>query len=397
MQVLVVPSTAWPSSAGASRADVADAVARQVVTAWARAVPHADVQPVLLGDGSAGFAETARGHLADPAADGAALFLETASVAAAEVADVRARTRDGAADALAEHGSSAPVGELLAAALETCARTIVVGAGDALGADTAWADGGAGMLAALAERLGVAGASDRLRQGAGALAGIDAHDLPDLLALRDALAGRDIVVAQRGDRTLLGLGGLAAGLSQHAVGAATTQRLERNLGDLSLAVGRARSGSLVGRDLLGAPVDVATSSPDHLARALAATPGAAAGGGVGFMLAALGARVRRAIDVVADLAHLREKIAASDLVVVVAPAIDAAEVHDGVLPAVAQVALDHAVPVAALVGESEAGRREWSAIGVAGVHETGHADAAWWTSSDEVGERVARVARTWVL
>ena len=34
---------------------------------------------------------------------------------------------------------------------------------------------------------------------------------------------------------------------------------------------------------------------------------------------------------------------------------------------------------------------------IAGVHETGHADAAWWTSSDEVGERVARVARTWVL
>ena len=67
MQVLVIPSTAWPSTAGASGAHIADAVARQVVTAWARAVPHADVQPVLLGDGSAGFAETARGHLADPA------------------------------------------------------------------------------------------------------------------------------------------------------------------------------------------------------------------------------------------------------------------------------------------------------------------------------------------
>jgi len=390
MQVLVIPSTAWPSSAGPSGARVADAVARRVVDAWVRAVPGADVRPVLLSDGSAGFAETARSHLADPAADGAPLFLETASVAVPHARAV-------APDALAEHGSSAPVGELLATALETRARTIVVGAGDALGADTAWADGGAGMLAALAEHLGVPGASDRLRHGAGALGGIDAHDLPDLLALRDALAGRDVVVAQRGDRTLLGLGGLAAGLSQHAVGAATTQRLERNLGDLSLAVGRARSGSLVGRDLLGAPVDVATSSPDHLARTLAATPGAAAGGGVGFMLAALGARVRRAMDLVADLAHLREKIAASDLVVVVAPAIDAAEVHDGVLPAVAQVALDHAVPVVALVGGSEAGRREWSAIGVAGVHETGHDDAGWWTAGEDVSERVGRVARTWVL
>ncbi|PFG35450.1 glycerate kinase [Flavimobilis soli] len=397
MQVLVIPSTAWPASAGTTGAQAANAVAQQVARAWSHAVPSADVQPVLLSDGSAGFAETARSHLAEPTADDAALFLETAAVAAGETVAARSRASDASADAVAEHGSSAPVGELLVAALETSARTIVLGAGDALGGDTAWADGGAGMLATLAERLGVPGGSARLTGGAGALAGVDASDLPDLLAVRRALAGRDVVVAQRGDRTLLGLGGLAAGLSRHGVSAATTQRLERSLGDLALAVGRARSGSLVGRELLGASVDVATTSPDHLARSLASTAGAAAGGGVAFMLAALGARVQRAIDVVADLAHLREKVAASDLVVVVAPAIDAAEVHDGVLPTVAQVALDHAVPVAALVGGSEAGRREWSAIGVAGVHETGREDVAWWTHGDEVAERVGRVARTWVL
>ena len=65
---------------------------------------------------------------------------------------------------------------------------------------------------------------------------------------------------------------------------------------------------------------------------------------------------------------------------------------DGSLATVAQVALDHAVPVAALVGGSEAGRREWSAIGVAGVHETGHADAEWWTSSDEVAAAIHALA-----
>ncbi len=308
------------------------------------------------------------------------------------------------ADAV-RNGSSRPLGTLLASALTTDVRTVLVALGADAGTGTAWADGGAGMLVGLADGLGVpVRDSSRLVAGGAALRGVTADALPDLGALRRALAGRDVRVAHRAPDALLGLGGLAGGLVPDVLDAAAAQDLERALGDLVHAIAGARAGTLVGRDLLGAATSSTTSAraiSDH-ARELGALRGGAAGGGAALALAALGVPLVPAAPLVADLVGVTSAVAQADLVVVVVPVLDGDESHDGVLPAVADAALDAAVPVVVLAGTSLSGRREWSALGVAAVHETG-----WAVPDDVLGadgavqdwaaERVARIARTWRL
>lgn len=308
------------------------------------------------------------------------------------------------ADAV-RNGSSRPLGTLLASALTTDARTVLVALGAAAGTGTAWADGGAGMLVGLADGLGVpVPDSSRLVAGGAALRGVTAGDLPDLDALRRALSGRDVRVAHRAPDALLGLGGLAGGLVPDVLDAVAAQDLERALGDLVHAIASARAGTLVGRDLLGAATSSTTSAhavSDH-ARELGALRGGAAGGGAAFALAALGVPLAPAAPLVADLVGVSSAVAQADLVVVVVPVLDGDESHDGVLPAVADAALDAAVPVVVLAGTSLSGRREWSALGVAAVHETGWAVpddvlGADGAVQDDAAERVARIARTWRL
>lgn len=414
MQILVVPSTAWGE--GASRA------AQDVTEVWRGAAPGHDVAAVVLGDGSRGFARAALAGGDEPAgADGArpspgVTYLETADVVtrAGYLAPVTV-------DDAAARGSSAALGALLADALASGARRIVLGAGDALGRDVAWADAGAGMVAELARRLGLDPGAPRLEEGGLALQGITADALPDLAAIRERVSGHEIVVASRGGRPLLGLDGLAAGLGPQGVAAATTQALERAVADLAHAVAAARSGTLVGRDLLsglggavGAADGPAGRRSDRalagaegargrrgggdaasLARTWASTPGAGAGGGVGFLLSVLGARLQDGIDLTIAATGLGRRVVNADVVVVVAPSLDAAEMHDGVVPAVANVALAHAVPVVAIVGRSDAGRREWSASGLAAVHEVAASPAPLDLTDPDVRARVARVARTW--
>ncbi len=308
------------------------------------------------------------------------------------------------ADAV-RNGSSRPLGTLLASALTTDARTVLVALGADAGTGTAWADGGAGVLVGLADGLGVpVPDSSRLVAGGAALRGVTADDLPDLGVLRRALAGRDVRVAHRAPDALLGLGGLAGGLVPDVLDAAAAQDLERALGDLVHAIAGARAGTLVGRDLLGAATSSTTSAraiSDH-ARELGALRGGGAGGGAALALAALGVPLAPAAPLIADLVDVTSAVAQADLVVVVVPVLDGDESHDGVLPAVADAALDAAVPVVVLAGTSLSGRREWSALGVAAVHETG-----WAVPDDVLGadgavqdcaaERAARIARTWRL
>jgi glycerate kinase len=86
-----------------------------------------------------------------------------------------------------------------------------------------------------------------------------------------------------------------------------------------------------------------------------------------------------------DVARLRERAAAADLVVVHTAVLDAGTLHDGAVAEAARAAEPHAVPVVVLAGRDESSRREWSAAGLSGVHEVG----------DEPLEVVPRVARTW--
>jgi len=363
-------------------------VAEGVADAWRRAARDVGVDVLPLADGRTGTAEALV-----PATD--VVVLTDATLVDPAVPRAAAVT----------HGSSHALGTLLASALTTDARTVLVALGDARASTLPWADGGAGLLVGLAEGLGVpVPDAARLTAGGPALRGATPGDLPDLGALRRALAGRDVRVAHRSPDALLGLAGLAGSLVPDVLDAAASQELERALGDLVHAVAGARAGTIVGRDLLGAaslPSSGARAVADD-ARALGAARGGAAGGGAALALAALGVPLVPAAPVVADLVGAGARVAAADLVVVVVPVLDGDEAHDGVLPVVAEAALDAAVPVVVLAGTSLSGRREWSALGVAAVHETGwHVpddllDGAD-TLSAAAAERVARVARTWRL
>lgn len=379
MRVVVVSSGGW----GPRGPDVAAGVAE----AW-RGTVDVTVDVLPLADGRPGTAEALSG-VPDVLVLSDSTLVPPGTVPAEAV----------------RHGSSRRLGTLLASALATDARTVLVALGADAGTGSAWADGGAGLLVGLAEGLGVhIPDAVRLDSGAAALRGITADDLPDLEALRRALVGRDVRVAHRAPDALLGLGGLAGGLVPDVLDASSAQELERALADLVHAIAGARAGTIVGRDLLGSATTTPRSAravSDH-ARELGALRGGAAGGGAALALAALGVPLVPAAPLVAQLADVPTRVAQADLVVVIVPVLDGDEAHDGVLPAVADAALGAAVPVVVLAGTSLSGRREWSALGVAGVHETG-----WAVPEDVLGTdggarpdaagRVARVARTWRL
>ncbi|WP_187346239.1 glycerate kinase, partial [Cellulosimicrobium sp. CUA-896] len=161
------------------------------------------------------------------------------------------------------------------------------------------------------------------------------------------------------------------------------QGLERCLGavahDLAGAVGtldRDGRGPVAGRDLL------ADASP----ATLAALGGTGSGGGAAFALAALGGRLVPAVREVADAVGLDTRLAAADLVVVVADELGARELEDGATPEVARRAARHALPVVVVARTVLAGRREQAAAGLSGVH-------AWGGGSPRA--LVERVARTW--
>lgn len=356
MRILLVAGSGWRAAAP----QVADAAAE----AWRSVAPDDVVVPQPLADGGPGFVEVARPLMA---ADPGLLVLETALAPA------------GATDLAA--GTSLELGRMLGAAIATDARTIALGIG--LASSHGWADGGAGLLVGLADVVGVpVPGRERLLAGGLGLGGVRAQDLPDVARLRRALGARDVVGAYRSSDPVLGLAGLAAGLADaRTLDAAVAQELERNLGDLAHAL--AAHAGLAGRDLLAGPGTAGS------VRTLGALPGA--GGGAALVLHALGARLVPGLRLVADRAGLGAAVDASDVVVVVVPAVDGGEMHDGTVALVGEVALGAAVPVVVVTGHCVAGRREWAAAGISAVYEEPRRSAA---VSDVLGV-VPRVARTW--
>lgn len=361
MRILLVAGSGWRAAA--------PEVARAAARAWSSAAPRDAVVAQALADGGPGFVEVARPLMA---ADPGLLVLETALApegpAGAGMTDLVA-------------GTSLELGRMLGAALATDARTIALGLGPA--PVHGWADGGAGLLVGLSEVLGVpVPGRDRLVAGGAGLGGVRATDLPDVARLRRALGARDVVGAYRSSDPVLGLAGLAAGLAEaRRLDPVVAQDLEHNLGDLAHAL--AALAGLAGRDLL------AGSGPAASVRALGALPGA--GGGAALVLHALGVRLAPGLRVVADRAGLDAAIDGSDVVVVVVPAVDGGEMHDGTVALVGELALEAAVPVVVVAGHCVAGRREWAAAGISAVYEEPRRSAA---ASDVLGV-VPRVARTW--
>jgi glycerate kinase len=286
--------------------------------------------------------------------------------------------------------TSAGLGTLLAAALDTGAGRVVVGLG---GRRTVAHDAGAGLLAA----LGAAPAA--AARGLDGAAALRAADLAGVRELREALRGRDLVALHAHDLPLLGLGGVSADLAEgRRVDAATAQEAERAVGAFVHAAGTASDAGagLAGRDLLGGARG--TGSRATASRS-ALTAGSGAGGGAGFALGLLGARLVEGAAWVADAVDLPGRVAEADLVLTGTGVLDGASLEHGVVAAVARAALPLGVPAVAVAAQLATGRRDWGAAGLAAafaVLEHPGDEAAWRRDpAAALRARLPRIARTW--
>lgn len=381
----------------------AEDVCALVAQTWAATV-RGDVDPCVLNPGAAGFLRALAAHapeqvavvvrgaagddvpatfrLGPPSSTGA----RTAWVEAALLrpAATEASTSAGGLGAATSYG----VGQVVALAARRASR-VVVATGDG-GAH----DAGAGMLAALAGT-----GAGPLTRGGSALGATTAEDAALALRAREALRSVELVGAVESDLPLLGLHGASGALAAARPALATfAQELERAHGHYAHEVTRALEGA-ARRDLLsGAPSLSGPTTSPGLARgvaqraaadrALTGLPGAGAGGGLGFGIAAAGGRLLPGTSVVADVVGLDGRVGAADVAVVVVDRLDASTTHDGALPEVARRAAARGVPVVVLAREVLAGRREQAAAGISGAYELGR-------DSDAARARVARVARTW--
>ncbi|WP_344056085.1 glycerate kinase, partial [Prauserella halophila] len=240
--------------------------------------------------------------------------------------------------------TSRGTGELVRAALDHGAGTIVLALGG-----SACSDGGAGLLSALGARL--LDASGRpVPEGA---AGLNDLAEADLRELDPRLGQTRIVIAADVDSPLVGPGGAVEvfgpqkGLDARQV-RQTSEALRRAVP--VLAAGAQRCGG--------------AAWSERVVRA-ADQPGAGAAGGVGFAALGLLEAVRRpGVEVVMELVGLGEKIAAADLVVTGEGSLDTQSLAGKVPVGVAGCAARHGVPVVAVCGRNGLDLRQQAAAGI---------------------------------
>jgi len=269
----------------------------------------------------------------------------------------------------ARAATSYGVGQLIAAAIDSGARRIVVGLGG-----TASTDGGAGMLAALgATAHDAAGAPVALDAGGAALADVVTVDLAPA---RARVGDVEIVVASDVDSPLLGSRGAARGFAaQKGADDAAVDELETALSSYSRAIGRQADGK-----------DPAVAL------------GAGAGGGLGYGLMLLGGRRVPGIETVMGVLGLETAIGASDLVITGEGCFDWQSLRGKVVTGVAAAALAQGRPVVVLAGRVEVGKREYVALGITEAHAAsadGDVPATPAEAARALAERAARVASQW--
>lgn len=302
------------------------------VTAGIRAVrPEADVTALPVADGgdgtvaaavAAGFERHEKevtGPLGAPVTAAFALHGDTAVVEMAEASGLQ----------LMPPGVFAPLtattygtGELLGAAVEAGARTIVLGVGG-----SATTDGGAGMLEALGARfLDVDG--DPVPHGGGPLREMVSADLSGLDA---RLADVDVVLASDVDNPLTG-----------PKGAPAVYGPQKGAGEQDVAVLDTALDHFV--SVLG-------ESVGPRAAELAESPGAGAAGGIGFgALVGLKATFRPGIEVLLEVLGFAGALDRADVVVTGEGSLDEQTLHGKAPAGVAAAARRQGKPVYAVCG-----------------------------------------------
>ncbi len=233
--------------------------------------------------------------------------------------------------------TSRGTGEVIAAALDTGCRRILLGIGG-----SACTDGGAGLVSALGGRVIGADGSE-IEDGGGALAGVQELDLS---GLHPGLAEAEIVVACDVDNPLTGPNGAAAVYGpQKGAGPDDVVRLDGALTRWA--------------DIVSAAVGV-----DYRDAA-----GAGAAGGVGFAaIAVLNATLRPGIDLILDLVGFQRALTGARLVITGEGSLDAQTLNGKAPAGVAAAAVAAGIPVVAICGRNLLSPKESGAAGLAGVY-----------------------------
>lgn len=385
-------------------ADTARRVGAALAAGWLRGAPRDTVDLCPLSDGGPGFAAVLAevSGWPQPETDGVLIVGRTAYVdtAVALAADPQG-------------GSGAVAAQLLRAVAAGAAR-IVVGLGapaDLPGLP----DAGAGLLAA----LGVRGGGDQGAVDHPLLGGLTPQGVHGLTEVLDRFRGVDLVAAVATDIPLLGLHGASAGAAD--TGWATreaAQQREREIGQLAdvlwrahgkastgvAATGGSRAGSMLAlAPTGGAGLPSGAQAAPGRARDLTGLPGAGAGGGLGFALALLGARLLPGAAVYAQAVDLTGRAQAADLVIAARADLDGASFHGSGIEQAALAASGFGVPCVALAERSMMNRRELAAVGLSASYPLAGSAAAvgagqggaLGTVVDRAGRVAERVARSW--
>ncbi|MER7166023.1 glycerate kinase [Micromonospora sp. NPDC000207] len=362
----------------------AQEVAAAVADGWREVTDGDELLIRPLADGGPGFvavlAEALGGRriavstvdpLGRPAAgeflltpDGSTAYLESAQACGLHLLTVEERDPK----ATTSYG----LGLLIAAAVESGARTVVIGLGG-----SATNDAGAGMLTALgATPLDETGLA--LPYGGAALAAAVALDgTPRLRGVR-------LVAATDVDNPLLGLHG-ASNVYGPQKGASRADVL---LLDAALE----RFAGVLERDLPGCPAQ------------LGLQPGGGAAGGLGAAVLALGGHCESGIGLVTGAIGLDAALDECDLVITGEGSFDHQSLRGKVVAGVAGAARDRGVPCVVVAGRVSTGRRESASAGVTdayslvehfGGEERGGVEAAMGRPAQGLRELGARLARQW--
>ncbi len=305
-------------------------VAERVTAGLRRVVPDVEVEALPVADGGDGTVDAAvaagferrevrvAGPLGDEVTAAFALRGDTAVVEMAEASGLQRLPAGVFAPLTASTYGS---GELLRAALDAGARTIVFGVGG-----SATTDGGAGMLAALGARF-LDADGEPVGPGGGGLAEVASADLS---GLDPRLSSVDLVLASDVDNPLTGPKGAPAvygpqkGASPDDV-AALDAALVHFAKVLEGAVGAAAASHAV-------------------------APGAGAAGGIGYGALLIGARFRAGIEVMLDVLGFAPALERAELVITGEGSLDEQTLHGKAPAGVAAVARAAGKEVVAVCG-----------------------------------------------
>jgi glycerate kinase len=373
MQVLVCPDKFAGTLSGPE-------AAAAIAEGWLAVRPEDEVIARPVADGGPGFLDALGaalpsavrlavpvvGPLGDPVMgtvliDGATAYVEAAH--ACGLALLPVARRDPALT------STFGVGGLVAAAVESGARTVVIGLGG-----SATNDGGAGLLAALGAAP-VDAAGYVLPYGGAAL--LLCHGLSQAPRLR----GTTLVGASDVDNPLTGLSGATAVYGPQK--GATPEQV--SLLDSALAVWAKVLSALP------------TCPP-----ALASQPGAGAAGGLGAAILATGGRLVSGFAVVRSAIGLDAALAGADLVITGEGSFDGQSLRGKAVAGVASAARDQGLPCVVLAGRVAVDAQDAAQVGINRAlslvdHFGGDMDAALSRPAEGLRALAADLARAWPI